>query len=258
ACRHASAPGSRECARLRCARAEVRSGQRRQAPSAGGRSDACPRTGPGRCAVRRHGHDLIRLRGCRSGWKQAQDRPAGRAAPPASRGAGPHRAKYQRETWGMLCRAFVLLLGTLGLAACGAKDTGAPTAINQPHGQAAGTTPTPGPAAAGPVAILLPLSGKMAEIGKPMLWGAQLALSIPGAPILDVKDTDGTPEGAARAAQQAIEGGARIILGPLTSAETARVAPIAQRAAVPVLAFTNDQGQAQPGGWTLGITPGQQ
>lgn len=158
----------------------------------------------------------------------------------------------------MLCRAFVLLLGTLGLAACGAKDTGAPTAINQPHGQAAGTTLTPGPAAAGPVAILLPLSGKMAEIGKPMLWGAQLALSIPGAPILDVKDTDGTPEGAARAAQQAIEGGARIILGPLTSAETARVAPIAQRAAVPVLAFTNDQGQAQPGVWTLGITPGQQ
>jgi branched-chain amino acid transport system substrate-binding protein len=156
----------------------------------------------------------------------------------------------------MLRRALVLLLGTFGLAACGGSDTGAPTPINQPQGQISGAAP--GSAGTGPVAILLPLSGRMAEIGKPMLSGAQLALSIPGAPLLDVKDTGGTADGAAQAAQQAIEGGDKIILGPLTSAETAQVAPIARRASVPVLAFTNDQGQAQPGVWTLGITPGQQ
>ncbi len=98
----------------------------------------------------------------------------------------------------------------------------------------------------------------MAEIGKPMLRAAQLALSVPGSPIMDIKDTGGTPQGAAQAANDAISGGAQMLLGPLTSAETAMVAPIALRARVPVLAFTNDTGQSQPGIWTLGITPGQQ
>ena len=114
------------------------------------------------------------------------------------------------------------------------------------------------PIAAGPVAILLPLTGRMADIGKPMLGAAQLALAVPGSPELMVKDTGGTPDGAARAAQEAIQGGARMILGPVTSAETALVAPIARQAGVPVLAFTNDHAQAQPGVWVLGITPGQQ
>jgi ABC-type branched-subunit amino acid transport system substrate-binding protein len=91
-----------------------------------------------------------------------------------------------------------------------------------------------------------------------MLRAAQLSLSVPGSPALDVKDTGGTPDGAARAASAAIQAGAQIILGPLTSPETAQVAPIARGAGVPVLAFTNDSAQAQPGVWTLGITPGQQ
>jgi branched-chain amino acid transport system substrate-binding protein len=108
------------------------------------------------------------------------------------------------------------------------------------------------------VAILLPLSGARADIGQAMLHGAQLALDGPGAPPLDPKDTAGSPDGAASAARAAIADGAGLILGPLTSAETAAVAPIARSAGVPMLAFTNDQSQAQPGVWTLGITPGQQ
>jgi branched-chain amino acid transport system substrate-binding protein len=120
-------------------------------------------------------------------------------------------------------------------------------------------TPAPGgPGSSGRVAILLPLSGKLAEIGRPMLRAAQLALLVPGSPILDIKDTGGTPEGAAQVAAEAIEAGDKMILGPVTSTETAQVGPIARRAGVPVLAFTNDHEQAQPGVWTLGITPGQQ
>jgi|HubBroStandDraft_1064217.scaffolds.fasta_scaffold42029_2 branched-chain amino acid transport system substrate-binding protein len=115
-----------------------------------------------------------------------------------------------------------------------------------------------GPAVSGPVAILLPLTGKLAEIGQPMLRAAQLAMAVQGSPVLDVKDTGGTPDGAAQAAVEAIAAGDRMILGPLTSAETAQVAPIARRAGVPVLAFTNDTAQSQPGVWPLGITPGQQ
>ncbi len=91
-----------------------------------------------------------------------------------------------------------------------------------------------------------------------MLHAAQLALDAPGAPPLDPKDTGGTPDGAAAAARSAIAEGAGLILGPLTSPETAAVAPIARSANVAVLAFTNDPSQAQPGVWTLGITPGQQ
>ena len=108
------------------------------------------------------------------------------------------------------------------------------------------------------VAILLPLSGPRADLGQMMLHAAQLALDGPGAPPLDVKDTGGTPEGAAAAAQSAIAEGAGLILGPLTSPETAAVAPFARGANVAVLAFTNDPQQAQPGVWTLGITPAQQ
>jgi ABC-type branched-subunit amino acid transport system substrate-binding protein len=120
-----------------------------------------------------------------------------------------------------------------------------------------GAPPSAGASGQG-VAILLPLSGPRAEIGQTMLRAAQLALDMPGAPSLDAKDTGGTPSGAVAAAQAAIAAGAGLILGPLTSPETAAVAPIARAANVAVLAFTNDPSQAQPGVWTLGITPGQQ
>jgi branched-chain amino acid transport system substrate-binding protein len=161
-------------------------------------------------------------------------------------------------------RAF-LLLGPLALAGCaggsgryypsggyGAGYGGAPIGLGP--GQL-----TPGAAPRNErVAILAPLTGPRADLGQVLVQAAQVALAVPGAPQLDVKDTGGDPQGAATAAQAAIAGGAGIILGPLMSTETAAVAPVARRAGVAVLAFTNDPSQAQPGVWTLGITPGQQ
>lgn len=156
----------------------------------------------------------------------------------------------------------MLLLASLALAAC-AGSIG--------PGRRPGSQPiTEGPPPK--VAILLPLTGSRADIGQSMLKAAQLALAPPSAPapgspptpaqsvtpVLDALDTRGTPEGAANAARQALAGGAVLILGPLTSAETAAVAPIARAASVPVLAFTNDPLQSQPGVWALGITPQQQ
>ncbi len=178
----------------------------------------------------------------------------------------------------MVRRAFVLLLGLLALpaalAGCAGEyasgnyaqpyspygapgSNGAPMALGPAPGayQAAPQAPTAGAAR---VAILLPLSGAHADLGQPMLQAAQLALDAPGAPALIVKDTGGTPEGAAAAAQAALAEGASLILGPLTSGETAAVAPVARAANVAVLAFTNDPAQAQPGVWPLGITPGEQ
>lgn len=108
------------------------------------------------------------------------------------------------------------------------------------------------------VAILLPLTGPHADLGQLLLHAAQLALPEGQSPALDVLDTAGTPEGAAAAAHEAASQNDNIIIGPLTSAETASVASVAKSADIPVLAFTNDVAQAQPGVWPLGISPSQQ
>ena len=121
-----------------------------------------------------------------------------------------------------------------------------------PDGQAAPD------ASGGPkVGILLPLSGPNGSLGVGMLRAAKLALAAPGSPALDAHDTAG-PAGAGQAARLAVQSGDAIILGPLTSAETASVAPIAQGADIPVLAFTSDVAQARTGTWVMGVTPEQQ
>lgn len=111
---------------------------------------------------------------------------------------------------------------------------------------------------AGPVALLLPLSGNLAAIGQSIEQSVKLAFTAPGAPTLEVRDTGGTPQGAAAAAQAAIAAGDGLILGPLTKADTEAVAPIARAANINVLAFTNDETVAAPGVWPLGVSPGQQ
>ena len=108
------------------------------------------------------------------------------------------------------------------------------------------------------VALLAPLSGANAERGRALEAAARMAMDAPGAPQLEVFDTQSSAEGAGAAVSRALQGGAGIIIGPLTSAETAAVAGPAQAAGVPVLAFTNDAGQARPGVWPLGLTAGQQ
>ena len=121
-----------------------------------------------------------------------------------------------------------------------------------------GAPPPTLPAGPPHVALLLPLSGPKADIGASMLKAAQLALSAPGSPILDIQDTAGDPARAGQEAQAAIAAGDRLILGPLTAEETLAVGAVAAPAAVGVLAFTSDPAAAAPGVWTLGLTPGQQ
>ncbi|HTW28065.1 MAG TPA: penicillin-binding protein activator [Acetobacteraceae bacterium] len=163
-------------------------------------------------------------------------------------------------------RAFILLGASLPLAACVESAPPVyppgPTSLGQPGLAPGAPAPLPGaatPIPAGPhVALLLPLSGDNATLAQTLQQAAQLALGGPGAPGLDVRDTMGTPEGAAAAARQALATGATLILGPLTAPETAAAAPLARAANVPVLAFTSDPSQAQPGVWVMGITPAQQ
>jgi len=110
------------------------------------------------------------------------------------------------------------------------------------------------------VALLLPLSGANASIGRSLQQAAEMALFDVGNPVVEFlpRDTGGTPGGAAEAMRGAAAAGARYAVGPLTAAETSAAAGAARAARVPLLAFTNDSGQAAPGVWTFGITPAQQ
>ena len=110
------------------------------------------------------------------------------------------------------------------------------------------------------VALLLPLSGSRALLGRELLDAAQLALF----DLADANfaiypiDTEGTAEGAARAAEQAVKIGVKFILGPLQAGSVLAVRPIAFQAKIPVLAFSNSRNVAGEGLYIMGFVPRQQ
>jgi ABC-type branched-subunit amino acid transport system substrate-binding protein len=108
--------------------------------------------------------------------------------------------------------------------------------------------------------LLLPLSGANAAIGRELLDAAQLALFDLADDRLTLmpRDTQGTPAGAATAAEAVLAEGAELIVGPLFSSESAAVAPIAQGRGVNVISFSNDRSVAGNGVFILGFTPEQE
>lgn len=128
------------------------------------------------------------------------------------------------------------------------------------------TQPGPGtvmvPARSGPpkVALLIPLSGRAAEVGKALRNAAELALFDIATEdfALSFYDTASNPQTAAGVAQTAIADGAQLIVGPLFAESARSVGPVARAAGVPVLAFSNDRSAAGDGVWVLGLLPGQQ
>lgn len=115
--------------------------------------------------------------------------------------------------------------------------------------------------ATGPkVALVLPLTGhgETQRIGMAMKQAAELALfdsgGNPGITLL-TKDTGGTPQGAAAAAQAALSEGAEIILGPLLANEVRAVSAAAQARNVPVVAFSTATSVAGSGTYLLSFQP---
>ena len=106
------------------------------------------------------------------------------------------------------------------------------------------------------VALLVPLTGANAGVGRSLANATQMAL-------LDTRNervritTYDTAAGAAVAAQRALAEGNRLILGPLLADDVRAVAPIARRAGVPVLSFSNDTGVAGNGTFIMGYSPTQ-
>ena len=105
-------------------------------------------------------------------------------------------------------------------------------------------------------ALLLPLTGSAATLGQNMARAASLVTQASAAGTAPkVYDTTDTVAGAAAAAQKAIAGGAKLLLGPLKSDQTPGVLAVAGK--VPVITFSNDDTLGAQGAFVMGITPGQ-
>ncbi len=106
------------------------------------------------------------------------------------------------------------------------------------------------------VAVLVPLSGENAALGQSILNAANLALLDTGGERIRITAYD-TAAGGAAAANEALADGNGLFLGPLLAEDVRAAAPIARRANVPIIAFSNDVGVAGEGVYIIGFTPGQ-
>ncbi len=145
----------------------------------------------------------------------------------------------QGRRW--FCKGLVAQLALLGpLAACGD--------LPGPVGRTG--------AGAAKAALLLPLTGANAAIGKNMANAATLAvLGRDAAAQPPVYDTGDTAEGAAAAAVAALARGAKLLMGPLRADQTPAVLAVAGQ--VPVVTFSNDETLAGAGAFVMGVTPAQ-
>jgi ABC-type branched-subunit amino acid transport system substrate-binding protein len=107
------------------------------------------------------------------------------------------------------------------------------------------------------VALLLPLSGRLASLGTAMSDAAQMAMFDLADRRFELMPIDdkGTANGSADAARRAVEQGAELILGPLLAPSVRAAAPIATTAGVPVIAFSSDRNVASSGVYIIGFTP---
>ncbi len=110
------------------------------------------------------------------------------------------------------------------------------------------------------VALLLPLSGHAAHIGQALLNGAQIALfeAASAALVLQVYNTQGTPDGAAHAANIARAQGVPLIIGPLFSSEVRAVEQAVQSSDVKMLTFTSEKVMAGNSVFSIGPHVGYQ
>lgn len=152
--------------------------------------------------------------------------------------------------------ALGLLLGTPLLSAC----AGVQQSLSQFSNPFSSSSPPPAQPAGPPqqattagtggvkVAVILPLSaaGNAGLAAQSMRNAAEMALAEfqnPNIQLL-IKDDNGSPQGAQAGAQQAVEEGAEIILGPLFAQSVPAVAQVARTRGISVIAFSTDSSRA--------------
>jgi branched-chain amino acid transport system substrate-binding protein len=109
------------------------------------------------------------------------------------------------------------------------------------------------------VALILPLSagGNAGVAAQSMKNAAEMALAEFNNPNIQllVKDDGGSAPASQQAAQQALEEGAEIILGPLFAHSVGAVGSVARARGVPVIAFSTDASVAARGVYLLSFLP---
>jgi ABC-type branched-subunit amino acid transport system substrate-binding protein len=109
------------------------------------------------------------------------------------------------------------------------------------------------------VGLILPLTatGNAGSVGPSMKNAGELALAEFQNPTIQLllKDDGGSPQGAQQAAQQALDEGAEIILGPVFSVAVPGAAQLARARGVPMIAFSTDSTVAGRGVFLLSFLP---
>lgn len=164
----------------------------------------------------------------------------------------------------LVMRALALTAGAFMLAACagtGGGPGGGPGGGDMFAGQPAEAPPPVANIGGGQirVGLILPLSaqGNAGVAAQSMKNAAELALNEfkdPNIQLL-VKDDAGTPQGAQLAAQQAIDEGAELIVGPLFAQSVSAVGAVARGRNIPVIAFSTDASVASRGVYLLSFLP---
>jgi ABC-type branched-subunit amino acid transport system substrate-binding protein len=109
------------------------------------------------------------------------------------------------------------------------------------------------------VGLILPLSagGNAGVAAQSMKNASEMALAEflnPNLQLL-IKDDAGSPQGAQQSAQQALDEGAEIILGPLFASSVPAVAQVARSRGISVIAFSTDSSVANHGVYLLSFLP---
>src|SRR5690606_21261246 len=218
----------------------------------------CLRKRSRRIARARRPSAASRRRGCLSGSRQYTGRvEEDRVGRCRSRGAcGPHH----EEAASMLAitrRALAVGLLTVLLAACKVVPDGGrpgPQPIPTPDGPSEDVLPTD--TARHRVALLVPLSGNNAAVGRSIANATTMALLDTNADNLRITTYD-TATGAGTAAARAISDGNKLILGPLLREDVSPVLTRARPAGVPLVTFSNDTSTAEPDVFVMGHVPEQ-
>ena len=157
----------------------------------------------------------------------------------------------RRSIAGLLATAGALLTGCSRNSQY-LSSTPPPQSAQTPPGATIGT----GEVKAG---LILPLSapGNAGLAGQSMRNAADMAVAEFNNPNIQllVKDDGGTAEAARLAAQQALDQGAEIILGPLFAQSVSFVGQVARARNVPVIAFSTDANVAASGVYLLSFLP---
>src|SRR5215468_8700128 len=156
--------------------------------------------------------------------------------------------------------ALGFILGAPLLGACSGAQISNPFGPSAPEGPAG---PQQQPLAVGTgqvkVGLILPLSaaGNAGVAAQSMKNAAEMALAEfqnPNIQLL-IKDDGGNPSGAQQGAQQAVEEGAEIILGPLFALSVPSVAQVTRTRGISVIAFSTDSSIAGRGVYLLSFLP---